>query len=251
MNELYQFTIGTTEYHYTSSYHQITYDGDDYVPVTIGRSPIAATDDLNRSTVTVRAIRDLPYVAAALAAQDYGSLTMFAGNEEFSVVWKGRVIGITRSGAEAEITTESIVSMLAQMGIWAQYQYLCRHALYSEGCGLDPTSFEFAGNVSAIDGLDVTVPGLDGEADGYYRAGYIEAGAAGFRAIHRHIGNVITVLTAMPALEVGASVNIYPGCQHTLTACIEFANQENFGGFPFIPPEKKQPFRHSDTEWRS
>jgi hypothetical protein len=34
---------------------------------------------------------------------------------------------------------------------------------------------------------------------------------------------------------VGDTFTAAPGCSHLLGACISFDNQQNFGGFPYIP----------------
>ncbi|MEW6169845.1 MAG: phage BR0599 family protein [Pseudomonadota bacterium] len=56
-----------------------------------------------------------------------------------------------------------------------------------------------------------------------------------------HSADSITLAAVPPGLSVGATVVLYPGCDHTLSTCeSKFGNSANFGGFPFIPT--KNPF---------
>jgi uncharacterized phage protein (TIGR02218 family) len=164
-------------------------------------------------------------------------------NALWLTLWKGRVVGVALQGAEATIDTEALVTATRRRGLRAHYQLLCRHALYDHRCTLDPDDFDYSGTVSVIDSLNVTIPGVNGAADGYYAGGYVLFESGDYRTITAHAGNVVTIYSLSPGLEVGHTAMVVAGCDHTQDTCrTKFSNLVNFGGFPWLPPKNSDPF---------
>ena len=236
--ELYAFTTNAGTYRYTSAAEDVIAGGQTYTAAAIGRGAVAAMDELSRCTLDITTTRSLIYVTDAMGNYDYGTVAIQAwdgDSETWSTIWRGRCTGIVLSGGEATISTESILTCASRLGLFGKWQILCRHALYGTACGVDPEDFDYAGTVSVVSGRTVTVPGLDGEADGYYTGGYAHLGD-GYALVTSHAGNVITLLNIIPGLAAGATAYVYAGCDRKHETCAaKFSNLDNFGGFPWMP----------------
>jgi uncharacterized phage protein (TIGR02218 family) len=133
---------------------------------------------------------------------------------------------------------------LQRTGLRRLYQRHCPHVLYGGLCRASAVTHRVQGTVSGTSGTTVTVPAAAGVPAGHFSGGYATWSAGGItekRMIVSHAGESLTLASAPPGLAVGATVMLYPGCDHTLATCeAKFANSANFGGFPFIPT--KNPF---------
>lgn len=254
--ELYTFTAGASTYRYTSGPEDLLVGGFTFTAAAISRAGIEASDDSSRAGVTISAEHDLGYVVAVLGTYNYGTVIIQAWNgdtEAWDTAWSGRVVNISLSGAEAQIETQSILSVPARLGLYGKYQTMCRHALYGDQCGVAAATYKYEGTVSVVSGYTVTVPGLDGEADDYYTYGYADFGAYGSALITDHAANVITLFCLIPGLIAGASADVYAGCDRLFATCLaRFDNALRFGGFPWLPlPSVKGPiYPHRPTKVR-
>ncbi|BCO30117.1 hypothetical protein TspCOW1_02200 [Thiohalobacter sp. COW1] len=243
--ELYRFAQGTQRWLYTSGQVAVDYQSETYQPATISRGRLEQGNELARLGVEIRMPRDLAVASLFIAAPPEGvvSLTLYrrhAGDPEFITYWKGRVAGSRLSGAEATLKCEPIASSLKRPGLRACYQLLCRHVLYSSGCGALKDSFRVDGTVAAVTGVTVQVAIAASQPDGYFVGGML-ATPTGARMIVAHTGVDLTLVAPMLGLAAGDAVQLYAGCDHTMNHCSSrFANLDNFGGFPFIPV--KNPF---------
>lgn len=240
--ELFEFLADGTYYRYTSGDVAVVKDAETFSPVAISRSNLAHTEDLNRTRLSITAMRDNPFVVAALASPQPADITTYGEltGSTWSTIWKGRVINISLHGAQADIETESLLTLLNRNALVKKYQILCPYALYGQGangdCKVTAATYKYTGSVSVVDGVTVTIPGLNGETDGYYNGGYVKFGTYDFRTIVTHIGDVITIYSAVSGLAVSTSADVYPGCDHSETDCnTKFSNLANYGGFPYMP----------------
>lgn len=236
--ELFEFLLDGTYYRYTSGSITIDKGGNDFVPETIRRSPTVQTDDLVRANVQIVTVRDNPFVVAALASPQPATVTLFGEytGAAWATIWLGRCVGYQMRGAECTIATESLFTHLQRTALYPRYQLLCRHVLFDGGCGLTAATYKYAGTVSVVDGTTITIPGLDGEVNGYYTGGYVKFGSYDYRTITDHTGNDIEIYSTVPGLAASESADVYPGCDHTESECdTKFSNILNYGGFPWIP----------------
>ncbi len=239
--ELFEFLLDGTYYRYTSGSVTVVKDAQDFTAEPIRRGTIANSDDLNRAGVTLTALRDNPYVVAALASPQPHTLTIFGelSDSTWATIWKGRIVSLVLHGAEAEIETESLLTALNRVALYGKYQILCRHVLYDVGCQVTAATYKFTGTVSAIEGASVTIPGLDAQSDDYYNGGYVKFGSYDYRSIVDHAGNIITLFSVVPGLALSTAADVYPGCNHTEAECnTKFSNLLNYGGFPWLPTGK-------------
>lgn len=239
--ELYDFVINLTHYRFTSADQVVTHEGADYVPVPIGRTSIEQSDELAKAGLTISTARDNVFVAAYTAGISgrLASVTVFrghAGDGEFVVMWKGRVISLVFEGAQARIGCESLFTALRRQGLRARYQALCRHALYSAGCGVSSAHYQVTGTVLGISGSTVTLAAAGGYAAGWFVGGFVRHGDYIYRSIEGHAGSAVALDRPIPGLAVGDTLRLFPGCDHTSEHCrVRFDNLVNYGGFEFIP----------------
>jgi uncharacterized phage protein (TIGR02218 family) len=259
---LYKFVQGVTEWHFTNIAFNVVFAGDTYIPAPISHSEINQTNELSKDSIKITMPRDNAFAAQFLgfAPDVVTSVTVLRGHlddGEFVTYWKGRVASAKVVKAQINIECESIFTSMRRPGLRAKYLRTCRHAHYSRGCLLDPETFAEVGTITAITGLSLTITEASGFADGYFTGGMIRASDTSLRLISNHVGSTITIsrpadnITAGFALNGygnvygqfygGASIKLYPGCDHTKAICIsKFNNLENFGGMPYIP--LKNPF---------
>ncbi|MCX8018193.1 MAG: DUF2163 domain-containing protein [Rhodocyclaceae bacterium] len=245
--ELYEFALGATRWRYTTASSAVSYLNQSYEPAIITRGGIEQSEELNRANLSIRVFRDFPVAALFVAQPPDGVLSVSIYRQhltdpaaEWIVLWKGRVVGCRFSGSEAELACEPVATSLKRTGLRARYSLLCRHALYSAACGASKELLRVDGIVGSVGGKVALVPAAASRPDGYFTAGMLQTNE-GARMIVGHTGSTLTLAAPFPGLSVGASVRLYPGCQHTTADCSgKFGNIINFGGFPAIP--SKNPF---------
>lgn len=248
--ELYEFINGTTHYRYTSADGDVTYGGNTYIAVPIARGAVEATSETARLALEITCARSLGVLDlfALMPPDQIVSVTLrrlHAGDGEAITLWMGRVLNVTLNNESAGIHCESVYTSLKRVGLRRLYQKGCPHVVYGSGCGLDRNAFKATKSVSAVAGTDVTLAAMGAFADGHFAGGYLEwESAAGIferRAIRAQVAGVVTISFPLPGLAAAASVNLYPGCDHTLATCAaKFGNRLNYGGQPYYP--SKNPF---------
>lgn len=254
--ELYKFVEGERVWTYTSADENETYNGELYESVTMGRNEIENKSQLSRANIEVsfsldnemarRWMRQTTEVVVSL------SLFVKADSGLVTVGWKGRLASVKPEQNAITLVFESIFTSLRRPGLRARYQRACRHVLYGRGCGLNKEDFAIPSEITAIDGITVTVPAAANYADGYFIGGMIEGPDGALRFITNHVGSTVVLIRELESLtdvflnsgygqKYGLAYGkpgcrLFPGCPRTRDVCHErFNNLPNFGGFPFIP----------------
>lgn len=262
--ELFRFVHGTTVWTYSSG-PEVEYNGETYVGYPIGRDEMQQTKDLHKSALEILLPRtsELSLLYLAGSPENIITVTVFrthVGVFDGPVVyWKGRIVSVEwPDPATVKFSCESVFTSLKRPGLRARYQRMCRHALYSEQCGVDKAAYAVAGTVSAVNTARtmVTIPEAAGYANGYFLGGFLSLADGTMRFITAHAGSSITLSTPAPVLAdfvgltgygvgygvgYGAALAIYPGCARNRETCQgRFGNILNFGGWPWIP--SRNPF---------
>lgn len=239
--ELYTFAQGTRFWRFTTAPDTVTYAAVEYVPSSITRDRIKQTSDVLKDSLKLEFPRGDAFANQFLgfAPDIVTTVTVMrghAGDNEFIPYWKGRVIAAVASGNRIELACESVFSSIRRPGLRARYELTCRHALYSARCGVNLEASQTTGVTSGVSGVTITVPAAAGFAAGYFTGGMIKAPDESTRFIVAHTGAVLTIQRPIADLSVGATVWLYPGCDHLRSTCAsKFGNLDNFGGFPWIP----------------
>ena len=258
--ELYEFIMGAETLRYTSSEDIVTFNSQQWLPRQISRNnPKQSVDERRQQlevplptedTVASRFIGIVPgqLMTLTITRVHRGDLT------EGNVIWKGRVTGAIyrKSGAETTLqglTTEAAFSRPIPR---FKYQGLCNHVLYDTGCTVPSANNKHTGNVSVVSGNTITVDGLfAAEGAQWARGGFINfGGGTDFRLVLNQPDDICTLLLPFNNTDlVGQSVDVFAGCDHTTTDCINKFNNASdvqtsfilfYGGFPFVPT--KNPF---------
>ena len=248
--ELYDFSFGATHYRYTSADGDISHGGNTYTAVPISRSAVEATSEVARLALNIACARSLGVLDlfSTVPPDDIVAVSvrrLHAGDGEAITIWMGRVLNVAWKPASAEVHCESVYTSLKRVGLRRGYQKGCPYVVYRGGCRISAASFVATKTVSAVSGTSLTISGMSGFADGYFSGGYIEwektAGYFERRSIRSQVGGSVVIGFPLPGLAASATVNIYPGCDHTLATCnSKFSNSLTYGGIPYFP--SKNPF---------
>lgn len=265
---LFEFIYGETlgdAMRYATTIDTINVAGRTWDPHSLKHSEISSAGTLDKSELTVNARPDIPVAKLFLAAPPSQQvilniwrghrLTLTEGWDEFKRVWTGRVLSCDWLDAEVEFKCEPVATSAKRVGLRRNFQYGCPHVLYQRACGLSQALNTATGRVGSIQsGVEVTVilpnPEVLLNVERLI-GGIFTLKLTNGRRILRSISSAVvtpngyrvSLLSAVPELEVGLSIEVTRGCQHTFEACKSFANTGNYGGCPNIPTQ--DPFRNN------
>lgn len=249
--ELYKFTHDTNVWTYSNVSKDVEFGQDIYRKLAISRGVIGQSSEIEKLDLTVTCPLNCEVSQLLLIGtpENVVSLTVFRIHEGATgsiVAWKGRVVSAKWNEGFCELSCESVYSLQKRIGLRARYTRQCRHILYGAGCKVDKASFAVAGTVSAIDGsmTILTIDEAAGYTDGYFIAGMIGTASSAFRFVVNHVGSSVYISMPVPSLAIGATITMYPGCDHSLEVCRDlFNNLPNNGSFAWIPTDN--PFEGS------
>lgn len=174
-----------------------------------------------------------------------------------SVIFTGDIVSCSVRGSKITARAVSAGTVFDRLYPRFRMQVGCNHSLFSTGCGLAKASLKFTAtmpnpyaggypfgvsltSLARVSGVMPTITA------GWFGGGWIEFGSGATvvtRAILTNTAAVSGALTvtlardAFPYPAAGSSVALYPGCDGAFDTCkTKFANGDNFGGHPFIPP---------------
>lgn len=255
--QLFKFIYGPDPadfYAYTDHTEELTYDGELYVPVPIDRGNIDANGTLDRSALKINTdigaeiaeiFRVYPpaYVVSLIIRQGH----LGDPDEEFKVIWVGRIVAAHREGGELVLSGEPVSTSLRRPGLRRHYQYGCPHQLYGPQCMADKVSKTLSATVDSVDGAAVT---LDSGWNGAFAAdkflgGIFEwvndDGLTDRRTILRVAGDVLSLSGIAKGVAASDTVSVVLGCNHKAYAedggdCQPLHdNILNYGGDLWIP----------------
>lgn len=248
--EIFTFARDFQRWRYTSADRDVISGGQTFLARSITRSDIESSAEKARAGLRLSVPRDLevadlyrispPTMAVTCLVQQYHQ-----GDGEVATIWSGRILAVQFAGIAAEITLEPFYTSIRRVGLRRTYQRQCQHVLYGTACQVNREAVRTDGVVDSIAGAVVNVPAASSLAAGWFAGGYIEYLVAGGvperRFITDHTGAALTCSVSPAGLVGGASVKIYPGCDHTIATCnSKFSNAVNYGGQPYFT--KKNPF---------
>lgn len=255
--ELITIVIGATTFYWTSSEDIQTIGAQDYEPIPIQRGRIIQSPEDRQQVVdfvvdgdnefAVQYIGVVPGSRAKITVErvqrpDFPS-------PEVVTLYEGFIqsVKFSKDGFSATIASLSIAAATSRSIPRYTYQSLCNHVLFGTLCKVDDTDSTWRlsnATVLTVVGATITVQGADGEVDGFYTGGFVEAlGGQDARLILEHTGTSLLLLLPFPSDIVGEVVNVLAGCDHTIATCdTKFNTPEdvtsnviNYGGFAFVP----------------
>ena len=116
----------------------------------------------------------------------------------------------------------------------------------SIGCFFDLTTVKETGTVGTItDQREFTLTGLTTSTEDYFNQGKIKWTSGNNLNLIQEIkdfdnpNSVKLFLKAPFTIQVGDTVEIWPGCDKRFVTCDGYSQVDNFGGFPYIPGADK------------
>ena len=255
-------TAPTSFYAYTDAEQPIRHNGIDYQPFTMTRGKIHVSGKLDKTALELRMSLQTPMAELfrVYPPADVVNVSIFQGHtndpdNQFLVVWTGRIISAKRTDTELILTGEPISTTMRRVGLRRHYQYSCMHVLYGPHCRANKAAATTTTNVVVTANNNITL------ADGWttqdramkYIGGMVEwlnnEGNLESRTILRVIDfKTLVVAGFIRDLQPGKAINVILGCNHGFymnanrqgldqkTDCYYLHdNIHNYGGCPFIP----------------
>lgn len=252
--ELFRFTTPGSAWNYTDAKNPITYQTIEYTPRPIRRTSPAVTSEAEDATLTLTLPANDPLVNPRYTKSvpsGIDSLTIFRRHStdpdaETIVFWRGQIASVSFSDVEAKVECVPLVARLRRPIPRRSFSAICAHVLYDRGCKVNDVSFRHDVEVTAINGatLRVVGAGIGSLGADFFVGGFLRDDTA---TDHRMvltqdvIGGAeldVTVLLPFPNISVGAQMQLFAGCDHTISTCAsKFNNAANFGGFPWVPTD--------------
>lgn len=242
--ELYEFSYGLETLRYTSAEDQVTYSANLYLPRPMMRTaPTAQSGGTSRQQMEITINADDPiarrYVGIVPAERVTVTVTRFHRGDSPNGVtlWIGRIVSakFEENGRTCKLYSVSSESALSRPTPGRKYQGLCNHVLYDGFCQVAKASFQHTDTVTGASGDTVTVNGVGSLGSTWAVGGTVKLGAEE-RLIVAQSGNVLSLQIPFPTSPVGATVDVFAGCDHSIGTCeSKFSNVVNFGGFPYVP----------------
>ncbi len=247
--ELYEFIQGAETNRYTSSIDSYVFNSQTWLPRQISRNSAVQTVEERKSALEITLPSEDPVASryVGIVPGELMTLTITRVHRGFPsggfVIWSGRITGASFKKSGAECTLQGLTTEAAFSRPIPRFKYLslCNHILYDGGCTLIASAHQYTGTVVAVSGSIITVSGLlAAESAEWAQSGYVQFGTD-FRLVLTQPDDDCTLLLPFREDVLGESVDVFAGCDHTLTICnSKFANKDNYGGFPYVP--SKNPF---------
>ena len=238
--ELFKFSMGSSQWLYTSSSQEVSMLEDVYQPVYISRDSFTNSGDISQSTLNISVASTNPVALLFRSGWIPNTviLTIFRhhfNDSDFVTIWKGRITSCKWAGSVATLTSDTVFTLMRRAGLRRVYQISCPHSLYGPLCRVQESDFEVATTVTSVATNVVTISGLSGYGDGYFTGGKIR-NLSDVMMIMNHTGDNLTLVDAVESMVAFLPVSLYPGCSRNVTDCInKFNNLDNYGGLPFLP----------------
>ncbi len=246
--ELYEFTLGSSAFRYTSAEDELTVGGDVYTPLAIARGRIEQGSDQNNRNLTVTMPSNNVFAALYITVPpgEKAGLNVFRYQRDevpaFDtqvLMFKGNVqsVAFPNDGHSAAFAIRSIESAMNRLLPRFTFAAMCQHILYDAACGAIATNFDFLGTAASISGNTITVTGAG--ASGFdFVSGYLRpTGTNDFRMITAQSGDVLTMLLPFQVDPTSLGMQVFAGCDHLIAGdcALVFDQVANFGGFAFVP----------------
>lgn len=248
--ELYEFTRGSAVSRFTSSDVAFTLSSNTYTSATLRRGKIETSAERARNSISIECARNFPIAdlfRICSPSEVIGLVIkrVHRGETDAAVIWTGRVLNCSFEGAQATLQCEPASTSLKRPGLRRLYQRQCPHVLYVQGegqCNVTRATHSTSTTVTSISGLVLGVAALGSKP---WAGGWVEweevSGVFERRFISSFAGLNLTLSQAFQGIEIGDSVTVSPGCDHTTATCSgTYSNLPNYGGFPHMPD--KNPF---------
>lgn len=248
---LYEFTFGSTIWRYTSADEDVDADGYTWKAGAISDDGVRQSGETTSDALTIEGPSWIGpaqiFMSGAPATPILVSIkAKHDTNAEIRVIYSGEVSQINYPmPGMCRIVCETISATLSREGLRLSWQRSCPYSLYDPlTCKVSKAAYANPVRVMAVNGRTVTVQGIEAATDGEFDLGFLEwthpVRGVEFLPIETHVNSTLTFSDQPGEIFVGATGNVYPGCNFTPERCQEFNNYDNYGGAPLMPG--KSPF---------
>lgn len=247
--ELYKFEGTYGNYYYTSGQGDVTYLGNTYRAVEMRRTNVKVgtqeDDGLDISIdvpIALPVVRDYAFRIAPPKLQ----LTVYRFHDPslapgtVAIYWNGPVTVITVKGGRAAIRSPSVLSYALSGDVPSiYYQTPCNRVLFDQGCKVNRSLNSVTTTATPVTGRTLALASNGGRADGFFTGGEVLLDSGERRMIVNHVGTTVEINFPFARMSDNSNVVVTAGCNRAYAGdCLnKFNNQQNFGGFPFIPSE--------------
>lgn len=247
---VYQFTIGETNYVYTSSDRDINSSVGLAKAVHIKHGTIKETTEDKRSTVKIELDADTGLAKALRVnpADAVCAVNILRGHRhdtdhQWVYYWRGTVSSVGREDDfQLNLECTHMLTTLASGGLRSRFSYTCPHALYGPSCRAAKSEDKTkVFTVTSISGAKVGLSGWS--ATNWWNGGQLTFNSEKYRRYIMTSDSTGILLDAVPVgLSVGMEVSLTAGCDRTKATCqSKFNNLANYGGYLAVPV--KNPFQ--------
>lgn len=243
--ELYQFHSAAGTWCLTSADMEINYAGDTYYPVTMRRTSIKQSQELDSdgTTITIEAMNDIVHSYSLTNAIKPLQLTIHRTHRrdnEIKPFFKGTVVAISYENDTAILKVLLNNAMLVRRSPRVMYQVPCNHVIYSAKCGKNKDDYKINGVITAHNGFTITAAAFGTKPDGWFTLGFVEFNTPQLGTqmvmITDHVGSTLTLLQPLRNMYLGSQVSAYAGCNRSSGHCVDkFGNINKYLGWEYLP----------------
>lgn len=200
--ELYEFTRGTEKFYYASGDVEVELNDVLYEQITITRSEIKKSSDLEKDELEITFARDSKFaqdcLRSALEENIFVKVTKYQhGNLE--VLWQGRVVSVKPSGAQITLKCETDYTKLGRAGARLKFQRTCCHDLYGSGCKLNKADWGVLTTIKSVTANAIELRDLTFD-DNYFRLGMLQSAFGVSVGIESSSGNTVNTIRRLDSL---------------------------------------------------
>lgn len=247
--EVYHFFRGTEDWFYTSSKFTVIFESETYTPLEITRGQIdyGGEDRPGALPITFPTDTDLGLLlqAGSVASPVSVRVTRIQSDAatDPAIIFLGELGGADVDGENVTVQCwpfTARMDLTVPQGLFQRDQ--CQWNTYDPNtCKVDKATYTFEGEVTEIDGLNVTVDGaLDfdpgtGTRSDMFSLGIIQKGEQQ-GMIDLQMGNIVRLIELLPTLVVGDMVQLVAGDDRSMATCRDkFANAPRRLAFAHMP----------------
>ncbi|RKG31499.1 baseplate hub domain-containing protein [Acinetobacter tianfuensis] len=200
--ELYEFTRGTEKFYYTSGDAEVELSDVVYEQITISRSEIKNSSDLEKDPLEITFARDSKFaqdcLRSALEENVYVKVIKLQHGQQ-SIFWQGRVVSVKPSGASIILKCETNYTKLGRAGARLKFQRTCCHDLYGNGCRLNKSDWGVQTTIKSVNANAIELRDLSFD-DNYFRLGMLQSAFGVSVGIESSAGNTVNIIRRLDSL---------------------------------------------------
>src|SRR3954469_11792514 len=246
--DLYTIVTPTETHRMTSNVVDVTYLGAVFTATTMSRGNLQTMDDPTGREFIVYLPITHPFVQryVVYGVPEHQATVTIQRMQTVSgttmQVWSGFADTMTITGSDdgsgshvAMLRVPSVIddAMRRRLPVIAA-QRLCNHVLYDAQCTVNRATAVSGGPfvITSINGDTITTSSLGGGSQ-YVFGEVVHLATGQRRMVVGQASNLLALSAAFAVANVGDSVELAPGCDHSILTCRDkFSNVVNFGGHP-------------------